>query len=346
MIDAYSPCYKPAPLVSVILPVYNSALYIREAIESILYQTYEELELLVYDDCSTDDSVQIIEEYRDPRIKLFRKERNTGYTESLKMGVAASCGKYIVRMDSDDISDRRRIEKQVAFLEGNPAYGIVGSWVRTMEENGQSRVWEYPLDDEDIKLYLLVNSPFAHPSVAIRKQVLTDNNINYSCEYEPCEDYKLWTDILRVSRGANLGEVLLYYRLHSSQTISRRRERLIERSNQVRKEVIRTSFGKSLADADVRVHYFYFNEIASRNAPSIEDLARCRKRLAGWFNAGGGDKKGIALIDRYWVMHLRCLSAYKPRYLKFLADGAVVSGLTWKEIIKFAGKCLIRYRIR
>src|SRR5579872_7316513 len=102
----------PAPLVSVILPAYNSALYIREAIESILDQTYKNLEILVYDDCSSDDTVQIIEGYHDPRVRLFRKERNTGYTESLKMGVAAAAGKYIVRMDSDDISDLKRIEKQ------------------------------------------------------------------------------------------------------------------------------------------------------------------------------------------------------------------------------------------
>ena len=337
--------HAPAPAVSVLLPVYNSALYIREAIESILSQSYKDIEVLVYDDCSTDNTVQIIEIYDDPRIRLFRKEVNTGYTNSLIMGVAAARGKYITRMDSDDISDVHRIAKQVDFLERNPDHGIVGAWVKTIPSKGEPQVWSYPVDNEDICLYLLVNAPFAHPSVTIRKEVLIKNDINYSSGYEPCEDYKLWTEILKVSKGANLGEVLLYYRLHESQTISRRRDRLIDRSNQVRQEVIQSLFHQSISAEEINTHYFYFNEIPSEGAPSIEAFAAWRKKLTGWFGKEGS-KKGLELVDRYWLIHLRCLSVYKPGYLRFLMDGAVRRGLTFRETIKFIGKSLIRYRIR
>src|SRR3569833_2031445 len=137
--------FVPASAVSVLLHVYNSALYIREAIESILSQSYKDIEVLVYDDCSTDNTVQIIEIYDDPRIRLFRKEVNTGYTNSLIMGVAAARGKYITRMDSDDISDVHRIAKQVDFLERNPDHGIVGAWVKTIPSKGEPLVWSYPV---------------------------------------------------------------------------------------------------------------------------------------------------------------------------------------------------------
>ena len=126
------------PIASVIMPTYNSAPYVREAIESILNQSRPDLEMLIYDDCSTDNTVQLIESYQDSRIRLFKKETNTGYTDSLIVGIAAAKGKYVVRMDSDDISDLKRIEKQVGFMEQNPEYGIVGSWVRTIQDNGQT----------------------------------------------------------------------------------------------------------------------------------------------------------------------------------------------------------------
>ena len=334
------------PYVSVILPVYNSALYIGEAIESILAQSFKDLEILVYDDCSTDNTVAVIQKYQDPRIRLIRKEVNTGITGSLIMGVAAANGKYIVRMDGDDVSDLHRIERQVDFLEGHPEHGVVGSWVQTIPSKGEAHVWEYPLEHEDIQLHLLVNAPFAHPSVAIRREVLIKHNINYSVVHEPAEDYKLWTDILKVSKGANLPEVLLHYRLHESQTISTKRARVIERSNQVRKEVVQFFFEESMSGEEVLVHYFYFNEIPSKDAPSIEAFAAWRKKLTGWFSRKGEGRKGVELVDRYWLIHLRCLSVYKPSYLLYLADRAVLAELTFKEVIRFIGKSLIGYRIR
>ena len=333
------------PIASVIMPTYNSAPYVREAIESILNQSYPDFELLIYDDCSSDNTVRIIEKYRDLRIRLFTKEANTGYTDSLIMGIAAAKGKYIVRMDSDDISDLKRIEKQVGFLEQNPEYGIVGSWVQTIQDNGQSQVWKYPVAHEDITLFTLANAPFAHPSVTLRKDVLLTNDINYSRSYEPCEDYKLWTELLKVTKGKNVDEVLLHYRLHEQQTIKMKKQRLIERSNTIRQEVLKDFFDRQVSSDEIRVHYYFFNEIPSGEAPPVENRFLWKKKLTSWFAGAGKNKKGIKMVDQYWLMHLRTISSYKISYLKFLADKAVISGLSLPELIRFIAKCLIGYKI-
>ena len=333
------------PVASVIMPAYNSAPYLREAVESILNQSFADFELLVYDDCSSDDTAEIVENYRDARIRLFTKPANTGYTDSLIMGIAAAKGKYIVRMDSDDICDLTRIEKQVGFLEHNPEYGIVGSWVRTIQDNGLSHVWKYPVAHEDITLYTLANAPFAHPSVTIRKEVLLTNDINYSKSYEPCEDYKLWTELLKVTKGKNLDEVLLQYRLHEHQTIKVRKQRLIEKSNIIRQEVLKDFFDRRLSADEIQVHYYFFNEIPSGEAPPVEDRFLWKKKLTSWFASAGNNKAGIKMVDRYWLMHLRTISSYKISYLRFLADKAVFSGLSFPEFIRFMAKCLIGYKI-
>jgi glycosyltransferase involved in cell wall biosynthesis len=333
------------PIASVIMPTYNSAPYVREAIESILNQSFPDFELLIYDDCSSDNTVPIIEKYQDLRIRLFTKDANTGYTDSLIMGIAAAKGKYIVRMDSDDISDLKRIEKQVAFLEQNSEYGIVGSWVQTVHETGQSQVWKYPVAHEDITLFTLANAPFAHPSVTFRKEVLLTNDINYSRAYEPCEDYKLWTELLKVTKGKNLDEVLLHYRLHEQQTIKVKKQRLIERSNIIRQEVLNDLFDRQVSSDEIRVHYYFFNEIPSGESPPFEIKYLWKKKLTSWFTSVGKDKKGIKMVDQYWLMHLRTISSYKISYLKFLADKAVFSGLSLPELIRFIAKCLIGYKI-
>jgi glycosyltransferase involved in cell wall biosynthesis len=332
------------PVASVIMPAYNSAPYVREAVESILNQSFTDFEFLVYDDRSSDDTVKIIESYPDARIRLFTKPANTGYTDSLTMGVAAAKGKYIVRMDSDDISDPKRIEKQVGFLEQNPEYGIVGSWIQTIQDNGQSQVWKYPVGHEDITLYTLANAPFAHPSVTIRKAALLTNNINYSRSYEPCEDYKLWTELLKVTKGKNLDEVLLQYRLHEHQTIKMRRQILIERSNIIRQEVLKDFFDVQVSFAETQGHYYFFNEIPCGEAPPLEDRYKWKKKLTSWF-ADVNNKRGIRMVDRHWLMHLRTISSYKITYIRFLADKAVFSGLSFPEFIKFIAKSLIRYKV-
>lgn len=327
------------------MPVYNSSSYINKSIESILQQTYLNFELLIYDDNSTDGTLDIIRAYKDKRIIIFRKEHNTGYTESLRRGISAAKGKYIARMDSDDISFLTRFARQVDFLEDNPEYGIVGTQLRTIEESNEGQIWTYPLHNEDIKLHLLVDSPFAHPSVMIRKEVLEKNNLNYETKYEPCEDYKLWVDLLSFTKGANLNEVLVYYRLHDNQTIKMKRNTLLNNSNLIRHEVIKKIFGTHFTDQELLVHYYFFNEIGRNNLFTIQDKFRWKKKLLKLFENTFYKSQGRKLVEKYWLFNLRTLTEYRPLFIKYIFNRFLIQGFSFLESTRFIIKCLISYKI-
>lgn len=207
------------PKISVIMPVYNCEMYIRQAVESILNQTFSDFELIIIDDCSTDSTLEIIKSYKDCRINIVEKEQNTGLTNSIIQGVLLAKGEYIARMDGDDISMPGRFKTQLNFLENNPEIILCGSAVEIIGKNFISR---YPTTHEMIKIQLCFNASFYHPTIMTRRKVLTTNN--YDKGFEPAEDYELWTRLVTIGKLANLDEVLLHYRIHENQTSSMRKQ--------------------------------------------------------------------------------------------------------------------------
>jgi glycosyltransferase involved in cell wall biosynthesis len=209
------------PKITVLMPVYNCELYINEAIDSILNQTFIDFEFLVIDDASTDATAAIIKNYNDPRIQLIQKPINSGYTNSLNYGLKVAKGEYIARMDGDDISLPKRFEKQVAFLDANPDVVLCGTALKVI---GSNRVIRYSERHESIKLNLLKENCIIHPSVMLRKCILEKYSLIYDIAKEPAEDYDLWVRLSSVSKLYNLQEVLLDYRMHESQ-VSRMRNK-------------------------------------------------------------------------------------------------------------------------
>jgi glycosyltransferase involved in cell wall biosynthesis len=202
------------PLVSVILPVYNGAPYLEEAIQSILNQTYKNFEFIIINDGSTDNSAQMINKFsNDSRIRLF-EQSNQGLAATLNRGIGLSKGAYIVRQDQDDISYPTRLEKQVSFMESHPDYGLVGTWASIMFDNKiTSRFHKHPSVSSILTLDLLFDNPFVHSSMMIRKTAFDEVGI-YSTDKsrQPPEDYELWSRIVRRYRVANIPEVLVMYR--------------------------------------------------------------------------------------------------------------------------------------
>ena len=335
-----------SPLVSIIMPAYNAALYITSAIESILNQTYQHFEFIIFDDYSTDNTITIIESFTDKRIILIKKNKNTGYTNSLIMGIKMAKGKYIARMDSDDISVLNRIEKQVDFLENNIDYGIVGAYVKTMQTNKESQVWKYPVDDEKIKCYTIVNSPFAHPTVLIRKSVLEQYQLSYKVDYEPCEDYKLWVDLLKVTKGKNLPEVLLYYRLHPQQTIVIKQNKLLEISNKIRLNVVQEYFNLNAAQINLQTHYYFFNEIKGNTSKSILDKYQWKKVLLSSVKHNQYQQIIIKLVQQYWFNNVQTLTQFSIGFLKILCNKYLLSKMKILAVVKFFIKCTIGYKVK
>ena len=209
------------------MPVYNCELYIKEAVGSILNQTFFDFEFLIIDDASTDKTVAIIKTYCDPRIKLIEKPQNSGYTNSLNYGLKIAKGEYVARMDGDDISLPYRFEKQVAFLDVNPDVVLCGTAIKVIDSD---KVIRYPEFHENIKLEFLTQNCIVHPSVMIRKSILDFYSITYDITKEPAEDYNLWVKLLNYGKLYNIQEILLYYRVHSSQVSHKRFNLQVESS--------------------------------------------------------------------------------------------------------------------
>lgn len=198
------------PLVSVVMPVRNGEAFIRKAIESILSQTYRNLEFIIIDDGSTDRTNQIIKQFNDSRIQLIEFETPKGIVDGLNIGLRKAKGDFIARMDADDISLPNRIEKQVAYMQHNPDVGVLGTQYKAI--NGRTR--KLPLTHNEIKWHLLNASPFVHPSVMFRTQVVREHELYYDKAFEYAEDLELWVRAARVTQLSNLPEALIKYRFH------------------------------------------------------------------------------------------------------------------------------------
>ena len=196
------------PKVSVIMPVYNTKEeYLREAIESILNQTFPDFEFIIINDGSTNNAEDIILSYKDKRIRYI-KQKNSGVAKTLNYGFDIAQGKYIARMDSDDISLPFRFEKQVEFLERNKGVSAVCS---SIEIFPQVKISKTPKEIKFLDLYFF--NCICHPTVMLRRSDFNKHNLRYDPSFTS-EDYELWTRVVKVLKFCSLQEVLLKYRIH------------------------------------------------------------------------------------------------------------------------------------
>jgi|GEM_PF-1447373 len=206
-----------APKVSVLMTVYNGAIYLREAMDSILGQSFADFEFVIVDDGSSDASVRIVRSYADPRIRLIVSPKNLGQTPALNVGLRECRGRYVARMDADDVAFPDRLLRQVALLDANPEIGIVGGAMWIIDSAGRRIDFAYqPEDDLAIRLTSLTRNPFHHPTVTLRRDVLVRYGLEFNEIYQANQDFDLWTRLLPVTRAANLPQAVLAYRIHGT----------------------------------------------------------------------------------------------------------------------------------
>ncbi len=199
------------------MPAYNAGKYIGEAIESILSQSHRNLELIVIDDGSKDDTFSVIQSYQDPRIVALAHSENRGLVATRNEITQMARGKYIAFLDADDKAFSTRLEKQLAFLERYPIH-VCGTdyWVLN-DQDGSLRRSKQSHNDIDIRALMTIYSPLCNPSIMGRTEVFKENL--YRAEYGHAEDYCFWVDLaLKGYSFSNLQERLMVYRLHSTQT--------------------------------------------------------------------------------------------------------------------------------
>ena len=217
------------PTVSVVLCVYNSERYLAEAIESILAQTMRDIEFVIVDDGSTDGTSAILRRYAaaDDRVRVVTRPHE-GVAASLNAGCDLARGRYIARMDADDVALLDRLEKQVAFLERNPDVAVLGGALEVIDDQGRTtHVKANPSGDAEIRERLLHEDCMAHPSVMLRTEVLRAAG-GYRTTFHHAEDYDLWLRLAETCQFANLPGILVRYRVHSgSVSVQSHREQIV-----------------------------------------------------------------------------------------------------------------------
>ena len=247
---------KQESLISVVMPVFNGGKYLREAIESILNQTYQNFEFLIINDGSTDESDEIIRSYTAPRIIYLQNDRNRGLVYTLNFGISIAKGEYITRMDADDISEPTRFEKQIEAFEKDPELGLCGTWGRIV---GSSKVLRIETEDERIKCGLFFTNQFIHSSIMFRKSELAKSGQKYQEEDFTAEDYALWIHLSRSVKMINIAEPLLNYRMHSAQISTASSEKQIKKTHELHLFQIRQFLNYNPTEEEKSTHLLFLN---------------------------------------------------------------------------------------
>ena len=253
------------PIVSVIMPVYNAEKYINKAIASILQQSFTDYELIIIDDCGTDNSMKIVEKINDKRIRIIRNATNLGISGSRNLGIDSAKGKYIALMDDDDIAPSYRLDLEVRYLDQHRDIDVVGGAGYWMDENDEIISYSELVicNPKRIRAELMFQDVIENGSAMFRREFVNKNNIRYKDGYLGMEDYKFWTDCSVHGRLANVSDTLLYWRKSECSETSRVQSEMIEERKfkfaEIQSELL-INYGFELSDKEINIFTSCFEE--------------------------------------------------------------------------------------
>ena len=228
-----------SPKVSILMPIYNTAPYLKEAVDSMLSQTFTDFELIALNDCSPDNAEEVLDGYSDSRIVRYRGEKNVGLSNILNVGMEMARGNYIARMDSDDISLPNRLQVQVDYLVQHPEIDLVSVGMQLF--GVKNEVWIRDPNPENVKINALFFSPILHASSIWRKESFEKHGLRFRQEMVPAEDYDMWTRALvQGLKLVNLPEVLYQYRIYTSQATGQT-DKIKTKTAEVRENYLRAA---------------------------------------------------------------------------------------------------------
>jgi glycosyltransferase involved in cell wall biosynthesis len=223
--------------ITILMPVYNAEKYLHESINSILEQTFQEFQFLIINDGSTDNSEEIILSYSDKRINYLKNERNLGIVATMNKGLAIIDSEYIVRMDADDIAMPERLQVQKEFMDRHKEIGVSSCDYLIFGEKKEKVT--LLKTDEEIKAYMLFNSPLVHPGVIMRSSLIKENNLQYRADFPHMEDCDLWYRLKNITQFANTTKVLLKYRVSGQNVTIVHRHTANERKKEFYKLILK-----------------------------------------------------------------------------------------------------------
>lgn len=267
-----------APRVSVLLAAHNAAPFVGQALESLLRQSCDDMEILALDDGSTDETASVMAAIRDPRVRTIRNERNLGLAATLNRGIDEARGEFIARMDADDLCEKERIEAQAAYMDAHPDIGLCGTWVRTFGRK-RRRTWRYPRTPDAIRAEMIFHCPIAHPTVMFRRDLFQHHGLRYDDSLSSAQDYDLWSRAAFVTGLANLGRVLLQRREHTGQIGATRKDEQRQTRLGIQKRLLER-LGVTLSTDELRLHDSYGARHTPEPLQELHGMAGILTRLA------------------------------------------------------------------
>jgi len=327
------------------MPVRDGERFVTEAIQSILKQTFQDFEFIIVDDGSSDGTRNILERFhqKDRRIIIYHQEK-LGFTEALNRACALAQGKYIARMDSDDISLPERLRRQVELLDADPGCKVCGSWIRTVGY-AKGQVVRYPTTSERVRSQLLFDCCLAHPSVMMRRDLFADCGLNYDGDFREASDYRLWVEVTKFGTLMNIPEVLLLYRKHPLQVSEQDRQQQQRLAQQVRLlQLERLSV--SLEPGEFELHTALSTDLSPTTQEFVERTERWLLKLqAANEKSGCYDLLAFAeVLSDCWLHICSAATAHGPWAFRrfFTSSLSKHAQLTFADKSKFLTRCLVR----
>lgn len=333
--------------ISVVMPVYNVEIsMLQEAVNSILSQTFQDFEFIIIDDASTDNVYRYLKQIKDERIKLIRNSEHLGITKSLNIGFREAKGKYIARMDSDDIALSTRFEKQFVFMESHQDVIVCGTNVEFIgARSGTSKCRIIDMDSYRIRLLFSNPGPY-HPTAFFNRELLRCHHIVYDEKLEYAQDYGLWVKISRHGKMFILEDVLLQYRIHSHQISQEKREKQFYCDKITKEQLLRELLG-NVTKEELDFHFMYssgyFKEVKVNN----KMLNWYRRLVAANDRVGVYDKKKFRFIVFNSIVKRIIYQSFEPdmgftdkigmffRYLPFPSALRTTAGMSVRSIKKW-----------
>ncbi|MGE0882724.1 MAG: glycosyltransferase family 2 protein [Blastocatellales bacterium] len=334
------------PIVSVVMPAFNTISYVGKAIESILTQTINDFELIIIDDGSTDDTPLILAEYQkaDSRIQVYR-QKNSGVAASMNLGCRLAKGKYIARMDADDISLPHRLARQVEFLEQNSDIGICGTWMYTFNDEKKT-LFRYPTDPEIAKSTLPFQLSIVGPSIMFVRETYLNSGVSYNVNVGATDDYLFVVELSKYCRLASIPEALYLYRQHHMQITRREEDRQSKFTRQIRlSQLEELDLQPTIEELDIHEAISSWGLIGDKSTLESAERWLTKLQQANATSHIYPEPAFSQVLGNYWFSI--CLRHAKLGFWIYQKFSQTVlarnSNTSWPQRIKLLAKCIARY---
>lgn len=315
------------------MSTYNDELYIEESLRSILNQTLADFELIIYDDCSTDHTVEKIRAFHDPRIQLICNEENCGLTKNLNKGLRIARGKYIARMDGDDISEQTRFERQVAFLEEHPSVYLISCHAQNFGES--DLVNRIRGNSEVLRCRMLIRPVFAHPGFMMRRELI-EEGFFYDETFRTAQDYEFAVRAAGTHEIGMVPEILLHYRVHKKQISNTVNDNQVTNADRVRQKQL----GQLKITLSGEEQQVYHDWVYERKPQSFEEFLEASALLQRFVTAN--EKTGIydGRVLEKTLKRLLYTWVIRNKNLKYICRFPKICGYLPGNMLLFVGEAI------